>query len=212
MIKIRVLIIDDNNLLRDGCVDMLKTHPNLEVESHTGNDATLDTFIARFNPHIILLNSGLQIQNSLQLIQHLVKSFRNIKLVVMCSGLNRNEIARFMDAGATRAVIKDTITLEFIEMITELATGQNKFPVYDSELLLSRLVNQAKVKGINDRSESVQINEMELLLLKHLSDGLSDKEIAIELKISAKRVRTHIHNIKQKLYLFALLDSSAALE
>lgn len=206
MDRIRLLILDDNKLLRTGFVDILKKHQKLEVEAGTGVEEKFDLEINRFNPHVILLNSALLNQNSLQVVQRVMKYFPEIKIIVMGFSISENEINQFRKAGVSGFILKDAVTPEFVKIITAVAQGEIELPLDNSDLLLSRLVSNANKKGNNNRRESVQINELELQLLKHLSEGLNDIEIGKILMISTKRVKTQIHNIKQKLYLFALLD------
>ena len=210
MNRIKLLILEENELLRKGFVEMLKKHPKLEVEAGSGTENFFDEIIDRFNPNVILLNSGLLSRNSLLLVENVISRYPDVKIVVMGLSISESEIIQFMEAGATGFILKDSTVLEFVKTIIIATWGDHVIPAHNSDLLLSRLVNLAKEKGKAGRIELAEITELELQLLKYQSEGLSNKEIGIKLQISSKRVKTHIHNIKQKLYLFTLLDPAAS--
>ncbi|HET8864260.1 MAG TPA: response regulator transcription factor [Gracilimonas sp.] len=204
--KIRLLIIEDNYLLREGFVDMFKSQHKLEVVVGSGDEDKFEQEISGFNPHVILLNSGLQHLQSLQVVQRVTKRSPDIKIVVMSLILSKDEIIQFMDAGAVGFIFKEAAVLEFIKTITDVAKGEIVFPLHYTNLLLSRIVSNALVKGKISHRESVQITEFELQLLKLLSEGLSDSDIGEKLAITPESVKFHLHSIKQNLYLFSLLD------
>lgn len=205
--KIRLLIIEDNNLLREGFVDMFKNQQTLEMEVIPDDVDKLNQDINRFNPHVILLNSGLKNQYSLDVVERLNKRSPDIKIIVMSFSLSNNEIIQYMDAGATGFIFKEATPLEFIKTIKTVAIGEIVLPLHYTDLLLSRIVSNAIAKEKLIYKESVQITQFELQLLKLLSEGLSDKEIGEKLAITPESVKFHIHSIKQNLYLFSLLDA-----
>lgn len=205
--KIRLLIIEDNNLLREGFVDMFKNQQTLEMEVIPDDVDKLNQEINRFNPHVILLNSGLKNQYSLDVVERLNKRSPDIKIIVMSFSLSNNEIIQYMDVGATGFIFKEATPLEFIKTIKAVAIGEIVLPLHYTDLLLSRIVSNAIAKEKLIYKESVQITQFELQLLKLLSEGLSDKEIGEKLAITPESVKFHIHSIKQNLYLFSLLDA-----
>lgn len=207
MDTIRLLIVEDNNLLREGLSEMLQNQQKLEVDAASGEGDILDRAISRFNPHVILLNSGLQSHSSLDVVQRVAERSPHTKTVVMGLALSMDEIIQFMDTGAAGFILKDAALQKFIKTITAVAKGEIVLPLRYTDLLLSHIVSNTIVKEQINRQESVQITPFELQLLKLLSEGLSDEELGEKLSITAESVKFHIHNIKQNLYLFSLLDS-----
>jgi DNA-binding NarL/FixJ family response regulator len=206
MDKIRLLIIEDNNLLREGFVDMFKNQNKLEVEAGFGDEDTFGRQIRQFKPYVILLNSVLQSHHSLEVVQQLMKRFPDIKIVVMGLSLTKNEIIQFMAAGAAGFIFKEASLLDFIKTIEAVAKGEIVIPELLTDLLLSQIVEQAVVKGEIDLKGSIQITELELRLLKLINEGSSNREIGKKLDITPEQVKSHIHNIKQNLSLFSLLE------
>ncbi|MEX2604051.1 MAG: response regulator transcription factor [Gracilimonas sp.] len=204
--KIRVLLIEDNDLLREGIVTLLKNQGSIKVKAATGRKDEVEQGINLFKPHVILLNFGLHSQNSLQVVKDVTVKYPDAKILVMDLAPTRQEIIQFIDAGATGFIQKEATSLEFIKTIRAVAKGEIVLPIHYADLLLSRIVNHAIGKGEIDHRESVQITEFELQLLKLLSEGLSVIDIGIKLQITPESVKTHIYNIKQNLYLFSILE------
>lgn len=206
MDKIRLLIIEDNNMLREGFVDMFQNQNKLKVEAGSEDEDTFERQIREFNPYVILLNSGLQSRHSLEVVQQLMKRSPDIKMVVMGPSLTKNEIIQFMAAGAVGFILKEASLLDFIKTIEAVANGEIVIPELLTDQLLSQIVEQAVVKGEIDLKVSVQITELELSLLKLINEGLSNREIGKKLNITSRHVKSHIHSIKQNLHLFSLLE------
>lgn len=202
--KIRLLLIEDNDLLREGIVALLKNQGIIKVKASTGRKDEVEQSINLFKPHVILLNFGLHSQNSLQMVKDVTVKYPDAKILVMDLAPTGKEIIQFMDAGATGFIQKEATSLEFINTIKVVAKGEIVLPVHYADLLLSRIVNHAMGKGKINHRESVQITKFELQLLKFLSEGLSNRDIGKKLQITPESVKTHIYNIKQKLYLFFL--------
>ncbi len=209
MDTIRLLIIEDNTLLREGLAEMLKKQKKLHVDAASGEGVKLDRAIIRFNPQVILLNSGLQSQSSLDVVQRIAKGAHRTKIVVMGLTLSMDEILEFMDAGAAGFILKDDSPQKFMKTITAVANGEMVLPLHHTDLLLSHIVSNTIVKEKITQENMVRITKLELQLLKLLSEGLSDEELGEKLSITPERVKFHIHNIKQNLYLFSLLDTSS---
>lgn len=206
MDKIRLLIIEDNTVLREGLIGLFKDNHKLEVGAGSGDEDKFDQEISQFNPHVILLNADLKSQNSLEVVPQIKKRAPNMKMVVMGLSLTKNEIIQFMAAGAVGFIFKEASLHEFIKTIDAVAKGEIVIPELLTDLLLSQIVEFAVVKRGVELKESVQITKFELILLKLINEGLSNREIGKKLDITPEHVKSHIHNIKQNLSLFSLLE------
>jgi DNA-binding NarL/FixJ family response regulator len=206
MEKIRLLIIEDNDLLREGLLSLLKNQGSIKVKAATGHKDEVEKELNLFKPHVILLNFGLNSQNSLQVVKQVARQYPEAKILVMDLAPTKMEIIQFMNAGATGFIQKEATSPEFIETIKAVAKSEIILPLHHADLLLSHIVNQAIGEGMINHKESVQITEFELQLLKLLSEGLSDIEIGKSFGITPESVKTNIYNIKQNLYLFSVIE------
>lgn len=204
--QIRMLLIEDNHLLREGIVAMLKDRDGIKIKASTGRKDEIDKVFSLFKPHVILLNLGLYSQNSLLLVKEVTEEHPDAKILVMDLSPTKKEIISFMDAGAKGFILKDATPQEFVKTIKAIANGEVVIPKLFTDLLLSHIVELAAGKGEIDLNRTVQITNFELELLKLVNEGLSNRDIAKKLNISSKSVNTHIHNIKQNLSIFSLLE------
>lgn len=205
--KIRLLIIETNTLLREGISAILKKQPMLEVEAITGEEDKLEKKIIQFKPNVILMNSGLQCQDSVQVVQWICEKFPKTKLVFMSLSLSQGEIMQFMDAGVTGFILKEAPTLEYVQTITAVARGETILPVVKPRLLLPSILSHVLTIGKIDHLKSVQITDFELQLLQLISEGKSNYEIGKKLAIKPESVKLHVYKLKQNLYLFSHLES-----
>ncbi len=204
--RIRVLLIEDNTLLRKGILAILNTRVDITVKAVTGRKKDIEQIVNFYVPEVILLSLGLYRQNSLQLMKELKGTFPDAKMLIMDLAPTKKEILQFKDAGASGFILKDIPTLEFIYTIKAVARDKTADSRFYTDLLLAQIVEHAVVKETLDLKSSVQITKFEMKLLQLLNDGASNLDIGIELGITVESVITHIHNIKLKLSLFTLLD------
>lgn len=204
--KIRLLLIEDNRLLREGIVAMLQKQGSIIVKASTGQKNEIDQGVNLFKPHVILLDLGLHSQNSLQVVKDMTRKYPDTKILVMDLSPTKEEIIPFINAGAIGFILKDATPQEFVKAIKTVAKGEILIPELFTDLLLSQIVEQAVVKGEFDLKGSVQITKIELEILKLINEGLSYKDIGEKLEITQENINAHIHNIKQNLSLFSLLE------
>ncbi len=126
--KIRLLLIEDNSLLREGIVAMLKNQGNIKVKAATGRKDEVDQGINLFKPQVILLNLGLHSQNSLQVVKEVTRKYPDAKMLVMDLSPTKNEIIQFVGAGAAGFILKDATPQEFAKTIRAVAKGEIVIP------------------------------------------------------------------------------------
>jgi DNA-binding NarL/FixJ family response regulator len=146
MKKIKLLIIEENRLLRDGITSMLKGQPDIKVITAAGgNEKSLEK-IRQIMPDIILLNLGLRNQNSLTIVEVVKKDFPKARIIVMDLTPDQGDINLFFDAGASGFILKEATLDELLITVRAVADGGNVFPPDLTESLFSQIVERA-LKG-----------------------------------------------------------------
>ncbi len=107
MKKIRLLLIEDNRLLRNGIAAMLKKQDDIKIIAASGNSESTVTKIRLLKPNVILLDLGLSNQNSLAVVEFVKKDFPNAKVIVMDIAPLQGDINLFVKAGASGFILKD---------------------------------------------------------------------------------------------------------
>ncbi len=200
--NIQILLIEDNRLLRDGISNMLKKQSDMNVVATVGNGENILQLIKKLKPNIVLLDLGLRNKNSLQLVKLIRKNYCNAKIIVMDFIPLQSDIYDFVQAGVSGFMLKDINITEFLKTIRSVYEGANVLPKNLTGSLFSQIVEHA-VNGSKKEEiiDSVRMTKRERQVISLIADGYTNKEIAQKLHLSTHTVKSHVHNILEKLAL-----------
>jgi DNA-binding NarL/FixJ family response regulator len=204
--RIRLLLIEDNSILRDGMTAMLKPYLDIQVLSSTGNNVNTILKIHNLKPNVILLDLGLRSQNSLRMVEMVKKEFTEAKVIVMDLVPVQGDILQFIKAGASGFILKDASLDEFLETIRAVAGGEKILPDHLTHSLFGQIVEYAIRKGKTKLKNAVKMTNREKEVIELIADALTNKEISQKLNISTFTVKSHVHNILEKLALHSRLE------
>ncbi len=206
MSKIRVLLIEDNRLLREGIEAMLNEQEDIRALSAAGNGDAFEK-AEKLNPHVVLLDLGLRSQNSLKVVGHIRKKFPGTEVVVMDLIPVHAEVIEFVKAGVSGFILKDATLDDFLHTIRSVAKGKKVLPPPLTDSLFSHIVEHAVQAGkVDELIESVKLTKREQDVIDLIALGRSNKAIASELNIAIHTVKSHVHNILEKLALHTRLE------
>lgn len=206
MKRIRILLIEDNRLLREGITTTLKGQADfMVVAASDGNHHSL-LQVRKAKPDVILMDFGLRYQNGLRIVASLTKVLPKIKVIGMGLIPAQSDIIECMEAGASGFILKDATVGDFLTTIRSVARGEKVLPPPLAGSLFSHIVENAlrKEKGKPQKAAKMTKREREIIAL--IADGLSNKEIAQRLNIATYTVKSHVHNILEKLALHSRLQ------
>jgi DNA-binding NarL/FixJ family response regulator len=204
--KIRLLIIEDNRILREGIISMLKPCRDITVISEHHNTENTIVKIHKLKPNIILLDLGLRSQNSLRIVENVKKEFSEAKIIVMDLVPVNADILRFVKAGAEGFILKDASQDEFLDTIRAVAVGEKVLPRQADDSLFARIIENAVKGGKTKLINSIKMTKREKEVLSFLGNALTNKQIASKLRISEMSIKGYIRSILEKLALHARLD------
>lgn len=206
MVKIRLLIIEDNRLLRNGILAILKPYKDIKIVavSRDGKDTLIRK--KKLQPDIILFDLGLRSQNSLQLMEIVKRDFPAAKIIVMDLAPVQVDIQQYINAGADGFILKDASLNDFLITIRTVAEGSIILPDLLVDSLFSQIINHASRNGISKIKEGFRMTKKEQEIILLLSDGISNKDISKKIHVSANAVKSHIHSIMEKLTLHTRLE------
>jgi len=181
---------------------MIKEQYDLKVVAALGVNENNFQKISSLKPHIALLDLGLLTQNSLQVVKSVMKKFPGTKLIVMDLVPVQEEILEFVQAGVSGFILKDATVDDFLRTIRSVAQGNKVLPPHLTDSLFSQIVERA-LTGTNKAGllKSVRMTKREKQVIELIADGLTNKEIAQNLHLSTYTVKSHVHNILEKLAL-----------
>ncbi|CAM4238953.1 response regulator [Paenibacillus macerans] len=197
--KIRVMIVDDHDMVRMGLKTYLMLDPGFEVVAEAGDGEAavelLEQGIPGGLPDIILMDLMMPVMNGAEATKAVLSRYPQIKIVILTSFLEDELVVQAVEAGAVSYVLK-TVSAE--ELIYALQGAYRGMPVMTGDVAqaLTRGLRQRTVQG--DDSGLTE-REKEVLLL--IAEGKTNKDIAEELHISIKTVKTHVSNLLMKCEL-----------
>ena len=206
MKKIRLLLIEDNRLLRDGINSILKAHKDILIIAASGDGKHTLSKIKELKPNVILLDLGLRSQNSLHVVEIVKKDFPDAKIIVMDLAPVQADILQYVKAGANGFILKDASLNEFLITIRSVAEGSTILPPLLVDSLFSQIVDHAVREGKTKLKEAVRMTAREREVIVLLGEGMANKEIAQKIRVSTYTVKSHIHNIMEKLALHTRLE------
>jgi len=184
---IRIALVDDHSLVRDGVRALLSTRPLFEVVGEAENAAQALTMCEEVKPDILLVDIGLQDMNGLELTQLVRQRCPAIKILILSMYDNQEYVATSIRAGASGYVLKNAPSREIVAAIEAIATGGT---FYSAEVTL---------KLVSKKTEENELTPREVQVLVGLAKGLDNKTIARDLAISVRTVETHRLSIRRKL-------------
>ncbi len=200
--KIRLLIIEDNPLLREGISAIVRRNSDIRVVSEPGSRKKSLQKVRDLKPNVLLLDLGLRGQSSLEIVRSVKSNFPHVKVIVMDLAPTETDILLFVRAGVSGFVLKGATTEDFLRTIRAVARGKKVLPQLMTESLFSQIVEQAVSGKITSRViEAVRMTKRERQVISLIAEGLSNKEIADNLHLSTYTVKSHVHNILEKLLL-----------
>jgi DNA-binding NarL/FixJ family response regulator len=206
MASIRILIIEDNRLLREGLTTMLDGQTDMRVVATIGSGNNVLAKANQTKPHVILLDVGLKNFNELSVVELVRKNLPEAKVIGMGFIPSQSDILEFVEAGASGFILKDATVKEFLGTIRSVAQGVKILPPSLTDSLFSHVVKLALNKKKGQKPEAVRMTKREREIIVLIADGLSNKEIAQRLSIATHTVKSHVHNVMEKLALHSRLQ------
>ncbi|MBK8981175.1 MAG: response regulator transcription factor [Ignavibacteria bacterium] len=200
MKKIRILIIEDNRLLREGIIKLINEYNDLKVVADLDYKGKLDSKILTTKPDIILVDLGLYNKNSLELVRLTKNKFPELKIIVMAIMPLQDDIFEFVKAGASGFIMKDAQVRNFLSTIRSVYKGNKILPKNLTCSLFSQIVSDAVSDPKKSKLiRSFKMTKRERQVIALVADGYSNKEIGEKLFLSPFTVKSHVHNILEKL-------------
>jgi DNA-binding NarL/FixJ family response regulator len=182
----RVLVVDDHALLRTGVANIINQEPDLLVVAEAGNGAEAVDAYGRHHPDVTLLDLRMPVMEGVEAVRRIRELDPRARVIVLTTYDTDDEIASALKAGAKAYVLKDISADELVNCIREVLAGKT----YLAPAAAAKLA-----EGVT----RVQLTPREMATLRLMADGKTNKEIASELEISDRTVKTHLGHLFEKL-------------
>jgi DNA-binding NarL/FixJ family response regulator len=207
--RIRVLIIDDNRLMREGLSALLKAQPDLQVVGAVANLAAALRQAPEVTPHVVLVDAGLGSCDGCRCVEQIRRSAPAARAIVMDLLPAPEEVVGYVKAGAKGFIMKDATVEDLLGTVRSVARGSDVIPPVLTGTLLSHIAQDAVVHQRPEAAAAVRMTKREQQVMQLITDGLDNKAIAQRLSIAGDTVKSHVRNILEKLTLHSRLAIAA---
>ncbi len=206
MNKIKVALVDDHQLVRDGIRALLTGLPDIEVVSEAFDaNSTLEN-LACCKPDVIIVDISLPGISGIELAGIITRDFPSVKVIMLSMYTNQEFIFNAIKFGAKGYLPKNITREELVDAIHEVYKGNEYFSKDVSNIILKNYLKQVKDPERADAYQEQKLTPRELEILKFVAEGYSNQLIADKLFISVRTVESHKNHIMQKLELTTTVD------
>jgi len=184
--KSTVLVADDHGLLRTGVANIINLEPDLHVVAEAENGRQAVEAFERHRPDVTLLDLRMPVMEGVEAVRQIRERDPNARVIVLTTYDTDHDIARALKAGAKAYILKDISADDLINCIHDVLAGKT----YLAPAAAAKLA-----EGVT----RVQLTPREMATLRLMADGKANKEIASELSISERTVKTHLGHLFEKL-------------
>ncbi len=194
--KIRVLIVDDHPLFRNGLKSLLETEPVISVIAEAENGIEAIDLAIELEPDVILMDLKLPLKNGIEAIKEIKCKNSELKILVLTSFSEEENAIPAIIAGALGYIMKDSPPHEVIQAILKANQGS---PILSANIA-TKMIQELQRKEASTACVEA-LTDRELEIVKLIAQGTTNEQIAQKLFISKRTVSTHINNINGKLNL-----------
>lgn len=200
MKKIKVFIIDDHQLVRDGFKALLSEEKNMTVVGEAADAQEFFRKIRNLSPDVVLADISLPGMSGIEMTQKITREYPEMRVLILSMYTNEEFITKSIKAGAKGYLPKNTTRKELTSAIQAVAQDKEYFSAAISDTLLQSYVQKVRQPGTAG-TEPPSLTAREIEILKLTASGLSNADIARQLFISIRTVESHKNHIMSKLEL-----------
>jgi DNA-binding NarL/FixJ family response regulator len=201
--SIRILIVDDHAVLREGLRTLLDKEPDLEVIGEAGNGVEAVQRAGELTPDIIIMDLNLPDMNGIAATRKILENRPESKVIALSMESDKRYIIDILGAGAMGYVLKDCFFAELAGAIRTVAKGDNYLGPRITEMIIKDYLQRVP-DSLPLSSSSLTQREREIVQL--IAEGKNTKEIAASFGTSVKTIEVHRHNIMKKLDLYSIAE------
>ncbi|HWK23743.1 MAG TPA: response regulator transcription factor [Ureibacillus sp.] len=190
---IKILIADDHEMVRIGVSAYLSAQPDMTVVGEAANGQQAVEKALELKPDIILMDNVMPVMTGAEATEQIIKQWPNAKIMMVTSFLDDDKVYPALEAGAVSYILKTSNAKQIAEAIRKTINGETVLEPEVTTKMISRMRNN------NNTALHEQLTEREMEVLLLVAQGKTNQDIADELFIALKTVKTHVSNILAKL-------------
>ncbi len=190
---IKVVFVDDHEMVRIGVSSYLSAQADIDVVGEASDGKEGVKLALSLRPDIILMDLVMKEMDGIQATKEIIQEWPDAKIIIVTSFLDDDKVYPALEAGAVSYMLKTSKASEIAEAVRKTYSGQS---ILEPEVT-GKMMTRMRQKTVSHPHEELTNRELEILLL--MTQGKTNQEIADELFIALKTVKTHVSNILSKL-------------
>jgi two-component system, NarL family, response regulator DevR len=194
MTSIRILLVDDHEMVREGLKAMLQSEPDIEVVAETGLGREVPALLDRARPDIVLLDVRLPDMSGVEVCRQATRSHPDVKVIMLTTFVDPDLVDECIDAGARGYLVKDVRGMSLKENVRAVSRGQAVLAPEVAGGILDRVRDRRSAEA-----GPPALTQSQVAILGLMTRGFSNREIAAEVHLSENTIKTHVQEIFRKL-------------
>lgn len=195
MDPIRVLLVDDHELVRAGIRSLLEKLPDVEVAAEASDGREALRLAEKHEPHVVLTDIAMPVLNGLEVTRHLTDKFPKVRVIVLSMYSDEEHVYLALRAGAAGYLLKGAAREELELAIRAVAQGE----MYLSPTVSKPIIKEYGGRATGETSLLKRLSPRQTQVLQLIAKGKTTKQVALELNISVKTVETHRMQLMDRL-------------
>src|SRR5690625_2853836 len=189
---IRVVVVDDHEIVRKGLIAFLQTDPAIDVIGEAGSGQEGEKIVKNMQPDVVLMDLMMENGTGIEATKAIIAQYPQIRIIILTSYYDDEQVFPAIEAGAFSYILKTSSATEIADAIKKAAAGEN---VIEPKVAGKMMTNFRREK----RKLHEDLTDRELEVLICIGNGMTNQEISEKLYIGIKTVKTHVSNILSKL-------------
>ncbi|QRG65296.1 response regulator [Brevibacillus choshinensis] len=200
--KIRVVLVDDQTMIRQGLGYVIQMQPDMEVIGEASDGEEAVKLVGELTPDVILMDVQMPNKSGIDATREIMLHHPTLKVLILTTFDNHNYVVDGIRAGAVGYMLKDADSQEMLDLIRRAYQGEALFHTVTAAKALAEVLQSQRAIPESPQSASVLLDDLtdrELDVLQQIAYGYRNDQIAQNLFISEGTVKTHVHRILQKM-------------
>jgi two-component system response regulator NreC len=198
---VRILLVDDHQVLREGLRSLLEQQPNMEVAGEAGDGMTALRLVRELKPELVIMDVNMDGMDGIDATRMISREFPETKVLALSMFLRKTFISEMFKSGAAGYLLKDNAFSEIVEAIKTILTGEKYVCAKVAALLVDEYVQEG-----HDAEAKERLTKREIEVIRMLADGKTSKEIALITETSVKTVDACRRRVMQKLTINSIAE------
>ena len=204
MAKLRILLADDHETVREGIRLIINAQDDMEVVGEAGDGREAIRLAGELEPDMLIMDISMPVLNGLKAAATLKRDYAGIKILTLTRHTDEAYLKELLQAGVSGYVLKQSASDELLRAIRAIACGGNYLDAAMTGKLFGSMGGRREKMRGETRGENLSERESEVL--RHIALGYSNKEVAAQMDISVKTIEAHKANAMRKLEMHSRID------